>query len=225
MCVMSTPENQSKSLLIVTRIPERGKALGEHFERQGHEVHYASSGEVLTTVQLHEPDYLLMAARFDDGTDGIVLCRAVRALPRLATKCLLLLPAGFHEYSEAFFADASGYVYDTAPIEEMEIALTCLSAGQRYFHSAVSHQLGSIQQVSYQKYLVKLSRREQEIFRYVSYGYTTPEIASQLYISVKTVETHKMNIACKLGFTSAAELRRTAMQLVARGVSVAMPDS
>ncbi len=214
MCAISTPENQSKSLLIATRIPPKGRLTGAHFENKDYEVHYALSSEVLLSVQQHEPDYLLIAPQFDDGTDGIELCRAVRALPKSATKCLLLLSAGFHEFSKAFFADVSGYVYEKSPVEEIEIALTRLAAGERYFDRAVTKELPSVRIPSSQKNLELLSRREREIFQYMTYGYVTPEIAGLLFISSKTVETHKMHIAQKLGLSSVTELRHRGMQLI-----------
>lgn len=62
MCAISTPENQSKSLLIATRIPAKGRLIGAHFENKDYEVHFAMSGEVLLSVQQHKPDYLLIAA-------------------------------------------------------------------------------------------------------------------------------------------------------------------
>jgi two-component system response regulator NreC len=51
-----------------------------------------------------------------------------------------------------------------------------------------------------------LTRREKEITRHVANGYKNKEIAEKLYISVKTVETHRANIMNKLALSSAAKL-------------------
>ena len=56
-----------------------------------------------------------------------------------------------------------------------------------------------------------LSEREREVLRLLALGYTNQEIAKQLYISVRTAETHRAHIMQKLGLSSRAELVRYAL--------------
>lgn len=212
MCKISSPPFPLFSLLIATDASPKGDSIGQHFARHGCKVRYALPNEVLAGVQQHRPDCLLISAKFGDALSGISLCRQVRALIHSSTKCLLLLPTDFNDFLMAFYADASGYLRQGAPIEEIEIALTRLAAGERYVHPAMFREfLQDARMPAYLDYVKPLSKREQEIFRYAGYGYKTSEIAKHLFISDKTVETHKMHIMQKLDLGSAHQLRETAM--------------
>jgi two-component system response regulator NreC len=57
----------------------------------------------------------------------------------------------------------------------------------------------------------ELSRRETDVLRLIALGHTNAEIAKKLFISVRTVETHRAHIQQKLGVTSRAELVRSAL--------------
>jgi two-component system response regulator NreC len=57
-----------------------------------------------------------------------------------------------------------------------------------------------------------LSERELEVLRLVALGYTNSEIAKQLYISARTIETHRANLQTKLGVTGRPELVRYALE-------------
>jgi two-component system, NarL family, response regulator NreC len=56
-----------------------------------------------------------------------------------------------------------------------------------------------------------LSERETDVLRLIALGHTNAEIAEQLYISIRTVETHRAHIQQKLGVSSRAELVRSAL--------------
>ena len=61
-----------------------------------------------------------------------------------------------------------------------------------------------------------LSNRELEIFSFIGRGFSVSELASELNVSVKTIETHQMRMKEKLALHSAAELRQKAREWVAR---------
>jgi DNA-binding NarL/FixJ family response regulator len=61
-----------------------------------------------------------------------------------------------------------------------------------------------------------LSDRELEIFSFVGRGFSVSELANELHVSIKTIETHQMRMKEKLGVHSAAELRQKAREWVAR---------
>ncbi len=215
MCEISPSRHPLRSFLIAAKSPQRGESLGQHLIRHDREVRCALPNEVSANVWEYQPDCTLIAAKFADGTDGIALCRAVKALPGSVTKCILLLPTDFRELLPAFYADASGYLYEDALAEEIEIAFMRLAVGERYLPLAMIQDfLMSTQMPDYLEYIAPLSKREREVFRYTGYGYKTTEIASHFFVTDKTVETHKMHIMHKLGINSSAELRANAMQVV-----------
>ena len=212
MCDTSFPTFPLFSLLIAIADSQRRDAVGQHFARHGCKLGYALPQEVLTDLQQHQADCLLISAKFEDTLSGIEICRQARAIPQSSIKCLLLLPPDFKDFLLAFYADASGYLTEHAPTEEFESALTRLAAGERYMHPAMFRKfMLDTQMPYYLDYVKPLSKREREIFRYVGYGYKTTEIAKHFFVSDKTVETHKMHIMQKLGLGSAHQLREMAM--------------
>ena len=58
-----------------------------------------------------------------------------------------------------------------------------------------------------------LSPREQEVLKLLAQGYTNKEVATQLFLSVKTIETHRARIANKLGLRSRADFTRYAFEV------------
>lgn len=74
---------------------------------------------------------------------------------------------------------------------------------------------GSILAPNWEGAVIDLSERETDVLRLIALGYTNAEIAEKLYISVRTVETHRAHIQQKLGVSSRAELVRNAL---ARGL-------
>ena len=60
---------------------------------------------------------------------------------------------------------------------------------------------------------LQLSPREQEVLKLLAQGYTNQEVATRLYLSVKTIETHRARIVDKLGLRSRADLTRYALEM------------
>ena len=112
----------------------------------------------------------------------------------------------------AVFADISGYLYEGSTIEEIELCLLRLGAGERYINPNMLRLVNSPSIPNYEKLVKELSHREKEVFRHTAYGHSNGKIAELLFTSIKTVETHKYNITKKLGFQRANELREAAMK-------------
>jgi DNA-binding NarL/FixJ family response regulator len=113
-------------------------------------------------------------------------------------------------------AGASGYVLKLAAAEELIKAIRIVAAGGTYLDPVAAAKVvdGYVRQKSakVRPRREPLTEREQEILRLVAQGYINKEIAVQLDISVKTVETHKSNFMGKLGLHSRAEIVRYALQ-------------
>ena len=111
-------------------------------------------------------------------------------------------------------AGASGYLLKQSASKELVRAIRRVSAGHSYLDPAVTEQVvgsfatGAQRGTSGAK---GLSRREEDVLRFVALGFLTKEIASRLRISIKTVETHKAKAMIKLGMCSRIDIVRYAV--------------
>jgi two-component system response regulator NreC len=141
-----------------------------------------------------------------DGTPAVL-----RAVPE--TKVLVLSMQDDPRYvREAFEAGAVGYVLKEAVDTEVIGAIRAVAGGERYVHPALGARLIAADAEERKRAEEDpLSDREREVLRLLALGHTNQEIASQLYISVRTAETHRAHIMQKLGLSSRAELVRYAL--------------
>jgi two-component system response regulator NreC len=162
------------------------------------------------------PDVVLMDLSMPHGKDGLTATTDLKqALPD--TAILILTMHDDDQYLfRAIHAGASGYILKSAPHEELLTAIRSVAAGNAYLYPTAIKRLMS-------EYLDRmhsgdqgsfeiLSDREKEIVSLVAKGYSNKEVAEQLIISVKTVETHKANIMAKLGLKTRPELVKYAMK-------------
>ena len=136
------------------------------------------------------------------------------------TKVLVLT---MHENEEYVFqilkSGASGYVLKSAGKEELSAAIRAAAKGEKFFSPRISQLMaeGYVRRVDQeaggsQQPEVPLTRREREILSLVVRGMTNQQIADQLYISPRTVDTHRTNIMQKLDIHDVANLVRYAME-------------
>src|SRR5689334_9187885 len=113
---------------------------------------------------------------------------------------------------EAFSVGASGYVLKEAADVEVVGAIREVAAGGRYVHPELGARLIAAEaEAARQAEEDPLSEREREVLRLLALGYTNQEIAKQLFISVRTAETHRAHVMQKLRLQSRAELVRYAI--------------
>jgi two-component system, NarL family, response regulator NreC len=103
-------------------------------------------------------------------------------------------------------------VLKDAAEEELVGAIREVAAGRRYLHPALGAKMvqADIEERA-RAAADPLSDREREVLRLLAEGHTNQEIAAQLYISVRTAETHRAHIMQKLRFTTRSELVRYAI--------------
>jgi DNA-binding NarL/FixJ family response regulator len=117
---------------------------------------------------------------------------------------------------EMLGAGASGYLLKDAAFEELGNALRTVANDQTYLSPKIADLV-------VKDYLVNIStkdslnspvltNREREVTQLLAEGKTTKQISSLLYVSVKTVETHRKKIMDKLGINSMAELTKYAIR-------------
>jgi two-component system response regulator NreC len=113
---------------------------------------------------------------------------------------------------EAFSAGASGYVLKEAADTEVVGAVREVADGGRYVHPALGARLiAADAKERAEAEEDPLSDREREVLRLLALGHTNQEIAQMLYLSVRTVETHRAHIMQKLRLSTRAELVRYAI--------------
>jgi two-component system response regulator NreC len=160
----------------------------------------------------HGPDVVLMDVAMP-GQSGI------EALPALLqsvpdTRVLMLSMQDDPGYVRAAFeAGASGYVLKEAADSEVVAAVRAVASGDRYVHPSLGARLVAAEAEERRRAQADpLSDREREVLRLLALGHTNQEIASMLYISVRTAETHRAHIMQKLRLSSRAELVRHALE-------------
>ena len=113
---------------------------------------------------------------------------------------------------EAFAAGARGYVLKEAADAEVVTAIREVAGGGRYVHPELGARLVAADaHAAREAEEDPLSDREHEVLRLLALGYTNQEIAKQLFISVRTAETHRAHVMQKLRLGSRAELVRYAL--------------
>ena len=172
----------------------------------------AGSGrEAVFQARALKPDVILMDVVMPDQTGLEVLPTLLHERPE--TKVLLLSMQDDPRYvREAFAAGASGYVLKEAADAEVVAAVREVARGGRYVNPELGARL-MVAEAAAERQAEQdpLSEREREVLRLLALGHTNQEIAQQLYISVRTAETHRAHIMQKLRLTSRAELVRYAI--------------
>jgi two-component system response regulator NreC len=108
---------------------------------------------------------------------------------------------------EAFAGGASGYVLKEAADNELVGAIRGIARGGRYVHPELGARLIEAEVIAERKAEEDpLSEREHEILCLLALGHTNQEIAKQLFISVRTAETHRAHVMQKLRLSTRAEL-------------------
>lgn len=165
-----------------------------------------SASEALEAARAHQPDLVLMDINMR-GVNGIeATARFREQFPDIAV--LVLSMHDKLEYvSQAIQAGARGYVLKDSPGKDIVVAIETVMSGGIYYSAALARQLAKPQNQDNQ-----LTLREQEVLRHIANGESNKQIARQLDLSVRTVETHRLNIKRKLGIEGQAELIKFAVQ-------------
>ncbi|RBL85933.1 DNA-binding response regulator [Streptomyces cavourensis] len=124
---------------------------------------------------------------------------------------IAVLVLSMHDNAEymvqAVRAGARGYLLKDEPAQEIIAAIDTVMTGRTYFSAAVSLRLS---QASIPATL--LTQRERDVLRHIASGHANKQIAQALGLSVRTVETHRLNIKRKLGIDGQAELVKYAVE-------------
>jgi two-component system response regulator NreC len=155
-----------------------------------------------------QPDLVLMDLEMP-GIGGLAGVGRIKEQHPDVGVLVLSMHGEADDVRRAFEAGASGYVLKTAVDEDLIRAIRAVSAGERYLHPSLGAVLA--QPAPSRGAVDELSAREREVLRLLALGHTNQEISQQLYVSVRTVESHRAHIMTKLRAASRAEMVRHAI--------------
>ncbi|WP_377701211.1 response regulator transcription factor [Pseudoduganella sp. UC29_71] len=162
--------------------------------------------EALEQARHCDIDLVLMDINMRGGNGIEATAQFSEQFPEIAV--LILSMHDKLEYvSQAIQAGARGYVLKDAPGKDIVVAIETVMSGGIYYSAALARQLAKPQNLDAQ-----LTSREHEVLLHIANGQSNKQIARDLDLSVRTVETHRLNIKRKLGIEGQAELIRYAVQ-------------
>ena len=177
-----------------------------------------SAHQALSLLKTLKPDLAILDVSLEDR-NGIELLKDIRVrFPKLP----VLILSMHHEslYAErALHAGAKGYIMKQEAPDKVLVAIRTILRGEVYVSEKMSARM--LRTLSDRRSgqgaspIERLSDRELEVFRHIGKGFSSSEIAEQLCISVKTIETHREHIKDKLKLPDKGDLLRYAVEWAA----------
>jgi two-component system, NarL family, response regulator DevR len=178
--------------------------------RQGFEVvaEAGTAAEAVEQARRYEPDIVVMDVRLPDGS-GVEACREIRA-ERAATRVVMLTSYPDEEaVLSAIVAGASGYLLKQVRARDLVAALEAVGRGESLLDPAVTEKvLERVRRIATGAAaddLAALTSQEQKILLLVAEGKTNKEIASEVFLSDKTVKNYVSSILSKLNLERRAQ--------------------
>ncbi|NWL20390.1 response regulator [Pseudomonas umsongensis] len=164
-----------------------------------------SGAEAIEMVGRCKPDLLLVDISLPD-MNGLELTRVLRS-QHPSLKVLVLSMYDNYEYvSESLRSGASGYVLKNAPSREIIAAIEAISSGGTFYSADIAQRLIADKNTDNE-----LTPRESQVLSKMAQGLNNKEMARELDISVRTVETHRLSIRRKLNIDKPAALVKYAI--------------
>ena len=170
--------------------------------------------EAVELVRRDPPDVILLDVTMP-GLNGLEAASRIARLG-VPTRVLMVSMHASPEYAaRAFAAGAAGYLNKDSAFDELSTAIEEISAGRRYLCRAIDSSL--VQQYAHQagngvSGLDALTPRQRQILQLVAEGKSTRQIAETLFVSVKTVETHRAQLMQRLDIHDVPGLVRFAIR-------------
>lgn len=176
----------------------------------------ASVADALAGIRATRPDVVLLDVHMPDGGGAAVLAALADELPDTRFLALSVSDAA-EDVIGVIRAGAKGYVTKTVSADELTDAVRRVASGDVVFSPRLAGFVldafrDSPVLPSIDPQLDQLTPREKEVLRLLARGYAYKEIAGQLFISIKTVETHASNVLRKLQLSSRHQLSRWAAE-------------
>ncbi|ABL83106.1 MULTISPECIES: response regulator transcription factor [unclassified Nocardioides] len=176
----------------------------------------ADVDEAVAAVSTHRPDVVLLDVHLPGGGGAEVMRRVTASHASPDTRYLALsVSDAAEDVIGTIRGGARGYVTKTITGPELVQAIGRVAEGDAVFSPRLAGFVldafsGSIDVAAVDEDLDRLTEREREVMRLIARGYAYKEVAKELFISIKTVETHMSSVLRKLQLSSRHELTRWA---------------
>ncbi len=176
----------------------------------------ASSGrEALEMVGLHQPDLVLLDIGMKE-LNGIEVAERLTREHRSVKVLILSMHANEEYVLRALRAGSAGYLLKDSAAAELQLAIEAVLAGKTYLSPTLSRSVidGYLDRTRPPKKLAleQLTPRQREVLQLIAEGHSTKEIAADLNLSAKTVETHRAQLMERLAIYDVAGLVRFAIR-------------
>lgn len=171
----------------------------------------SSSAEIMQNLQQNTPDLLLLDISLPDG-NGLDLTPGIREHWPQVKIVVLSMHSDMDHVKKALVLGVNGFLVKASAPEELALALRTVHRGKTFLSPSISNVLvDAWNEPEPELPIRKLSPRQKEILDLIGQGFTTREIADQLTLSIKTIETHRSRMVHALGLKKGSELLRFAL--------------
>lgn len=165
-------------------------------------------------VAAHQPDVVLLDVHLPGG-GGVEVMRRAPSIEGRPRYLALSVSDAAEDVIGTIRGGARGYVTKTITGPELAAAIARVAGGDAVFSPRLAGFVldafsGVIEVAAVDEDLDRLTEREREVMRLIARGYSYKEVAKELFISIKTVETHMSSVLRKLQLSSRHELTRWA---------------
>ena len=165
--------------------------------------------ETLELIAKEKPDLAILDISMP-GLDGFEIYEKMKS-NGLETKVIFLtVHNDTLTAKKAIQANTSGYVLKDNAFEDLLYAIRAVASGGKFISPSISDKILNFSEKESKNHI--LTGRESEILRLIASGLTNKQIANKLFISIKTVDTHRTNIMQKLDVHTTADLVRYAIK-------------
>ncbi len=168
--------------------------------------------ELFEYMKTSEPPDIILLDLTMPEMDGFQVLKKLKSQYPLVKAIAISMHDDGNYIIKCVRSGAYGYLLKNAEDNELIDAIHTVYLGKKYFNETISNKMINIMSVEGEE-IKTLSKKETEVITLISDGFTTKEIAEQLFISTRTVETHRTNMMKKLDVKNTAQLIKKASQL------------
>jgi len=170
-----------------------------------------NAAEGLELARQLKPDMVLLDISLPDRS-GLSVIEDLKKMDNRVAVLILSMHSSAQCVVDAFQAGASGYLTKDSATTKLAEALATVLDGKRYYPE------GAVREKIFELLLrsdgaASISKREQEVLQLIAEGHSSKVVGEKLFISPKTVETHRQNIMRKLELHSTVDIVRYAMRM------------
>ncbi|PKD45279.1 response regulator transcription factor [Rhodohalobacter barkolensis] len=160
------------------------------------------------------PEAICVVSSNIEGSNIHDLMQRLQKIQPAPKVIVLTYSTDINHLNQSLKAGVNGYLMKSCTAKELESAIIDVNNGTKAFSKSVSQIMADkyADQAKKPSAGNKLTKRETEVLKLIVEGYTSPEIAKMLYISPRTVETHRANLMNKLKIKNTAALVRYALE-------------